>query len=73
MGSIIAFIIVAFIFAFVLAMEISLEKSTDDDRCYNVQEFHGRAKDKCCPGYEKTCKTCHYKKNYDRRAKNGQN
>ena len=50
--------------------EHALNKDSENYKCLMKQQFRGKAYADKCPGYDKSCKKCQYKKNYDKEVKN---
>jgi hypothetical protein len=58
--------IMTLIFALVLVTEYRMERNEENYSCYRKMEFRRKASGCKCPGYDKSCKGCQYKKNFDR-------
>ena len=66
------FIAIGVIIIFVLGTwltEVKLNNDSDDFRCYRRLEFKKKVADGLCPGFDKSCKHCVFKKNYDKEIK----
>ena len=70
MGGVMALTIVLVIAISVVIMDYQLGHDDDNYRCYCRMEHQNKAGNYECRGYDKGCRRCPYRKNYNRRFKN---